>query len=617
MRRKRLLCSSARHRPLYVEQLESRRLLAANCFPFDTTEVAQVSTARLAQSSLSEQSVRSSGYTIESNKGVQEFYGSLSWFDRSDTFNFQVERDANVSIDLSGMRTDVDLYLTDNSGNLIARSTLGGRQSDSIDIDLVAGSYHIYVVAVGFWSTRYKLALSTTLVSHPPNSNDADALESSDQVAPLSDVSYFGGRHDWGLNSVGAPEAWAAGYTGDGVTVAVIDTGVDLDHPDLVSNLFVNPGEIAGNGIDDDGNGFIDDINGYDFAARDAIPNDTLGHGTHVAGIIAASNNGVGPTGVAHGAKILPVRVLGKDGVGSSIDVAAGIRYAADLGADIINLSLGGGYSRAIDSAVAYAESLGSLIVAAAGNESWNLPSYPARFSATDSNVISVGAHDASNRLAGFSNLVGRSNAVQVDAPGVNVFSTYVGGGYATLSGTSMAAPHIAALAAITLSANPSLTSTELRNLLTHGVTDQATRSDSIGQANTKLTVAYAAAGMTSINQRSSSSSVPPSDDPSVLARRYRYTTVTLVPVSISAPTSSRPINSIENDEIALSSSTELLRKNHESAGVMDVESQKTPPHLVDMLFAESDAERNDATENDLMLDLSGSLMLYNRLASY
>jgi subtilisin family serine protease len=134
--------------------------------------------------------------------------------------------------------------------------------------------------------------------------------------------------------------------------IAVIDTGVDLDHPDLVSSLFVNPGEIAGNNLDDDNNGFVDDVHGYDFANRDANPNDTNGHGTHVAGTIASSKNGVGATGVAPDAKILPIRVLGDDGSGISIDVAAGIRYAAQMGADIINLSLGGQYSSVIDAAI-------------------------------------------------------------------------------------------------------------------------------------------------------------------------------------------------------------------------------------------------------------------------
>ena len=217
-----------------------------------------------------------------------------------------------------------------------------------------------------------------------------------------------------------------------------------------------------------------------------------------MAGTIAAGLNGFGATGIAPDATIIPVRVLGADGTGSTNAVAAGIRYAADLGADIINLSLGGGYSRAIDSAIDYARSLGSFIVAAAGNESSSVPGFPARFSATDSNVLSVGAFNSSGAIAGFSNDVGSSGAVQIDAPGVGVFSTYVGGRYATLSGTSMASPHVAGVAALALSANPNLTPNELRSLLVGGATGQALGSDAIGQLNAATTVAFASRGLTS-----------------------------------------------------------------------------------------------------------------------
>ena len=141
------------------------------------------------------------------------------------------------------------------------------------------------------------------------------------------------GFANWGLNEVNAPEVWNNGYTGEGVTVAIVDTGIDLDHPDLVSNLWVNPGEIAGNGIDDDGNGFIDDIHGYDFNGNDANPNDFNGHGTHVAGTVASASNSYGSTGVAYDASIMAVQVLSASGSGSMFDVAAGIIYAVDNGA--------------------------------------------------------------------------------------------------------------------------------------------------------------------------------------------------------------------------------------------------------------------------------------------
>ena len=438
----------------------------------------------------------------------QSLQGRVSAFDQRDVFRFEISRPGAVEIDLGSLRRNADLFLADEQGNILETSQNRSRQNDSLDVFLDAGVYFAGVDSRSWWGTSYRLDISATLVdatNDPDPSNDSGS--NNDPAAPsgsgagnlpaaLTDVSYFGGSRDWNINAVNAPESWNAGYTGEGVVVAVVDTGVDLDHPDLAGSIFVNAGEIAGDGIDNDGNGYVDDVHGYDFAARDADPNDISGHGTHVAGTIAAANNGFGATGIAPGATILPVRVLGDNGSGSSNAVAAGIRYAADLGADIINLSLGGGYSRAIDTAIDYARGLGSLIVAAAGNESASVPGFPARFSASDSNVISVGAHSQSNRIAGFSNDVGNSGSVQIDAPGAGVYSTYVGGRYATLSGTSMASPHVAAVAALALSANPSLDPAQLRSLLVSGVIDAASGSDGLGRLNAATTVAYAAQGL-------------------------------------------------------------------------------------------------------------------------
>jgi subtilisin family serine protease len=179
--------------------------------------------------------------------------------------------------------------------------------------------------------------------------------------------------------------------------------------------------------------------------------------------------------------------------------VAAGIRYAAKLGADIINLSLGGGYSRTIEEAIDYARALGSLVVVAAGNESASMPSFPARFSATKDNVLSVGAINSTTGLAGFSNRVGASGAQQVDAPGAGIYSTWLNGAYATLSGTSMAAPHVAGLAALALSANQKLSAAQIRNLILGGAVERSTDSDSVGLAKVQTTVAYASAGLLSV----------------------------------------------------------------------------------------------------------------------
>ncbi len=496
---------------LSIERLEARSLLSADFCPHLAVSAEPATTSPLSTS----ESIRAIGAAdagssfttaadLGSIDGRKSVSGTLGWRDYVDMFRFTLEQDAQLTLDLSGRRQTANLYLFDSAGGWLASSAAAGIGSEQISISVPSGTYWIAAVSGSFLPNLYQLSVSARLESPPPAL--ADPLSPAENppatvvqpgpVTPLTEVPTFGGSREWGLNAIGAPEAWAAGYTGAGITVAVVDSGVDLDHPDLIHSLYVNRGEIAGNGIDDDRNGYVDDVQGYDFVDRDGVADDTNGHGTHVAGIIAAANNGFGATGVAPDATIIPVRVLDSNGSGWANDVAAGIRYAADLGADIINLSLGGGYSRVIESAVDYARSLGSLIVAAAGNEGAAVPGYPARFSETDSNVISVGAYSSSGAIAGFSNEVGNSQAVQVDAPGVGIFGTYRDGRYATLSGTSMAAPHIAGLAALALSSNPNLTSAQLRQLLVSGATGSARNSDSIGIASAKTTVAYAAAGM-------------------------------------------------------------------------------------------------------------------------
>lgn len=500
-------------RQLVVQRLEHRWMLAADCSAESMPAEGEIEQASVVRAS-------DAGSTLGTAFDLgtlsdRRLQGTLGLQDTVDVIGFDVANRSEFSASLSGFGGDVDLALIDRSGQLLGHSHNPLTSREQILATLEPGEYFVVAYTPRFtFGAFYTLNLEVDDAPSPapghvptapgPNEPDSSAPSPGNttppdaNVEPFPEVPYLGSQIDVHLNAVNAPEAFAQGYTGEGVTVAIVDSGVDLDHPDLVSNLFVNPGEIPGNGIDDDANGFVDDVNGYDFVDRDARPDDTNGHGTHVAGTVAAARNDFGTTGVAPNASILPVRVLGTDGSGSSFDVAAGIRYAADLGAQIINLSLGGGYSRSIEQAIQYAGRLGSIVIAAAGNESSSVPGFPARFSATQTHVLSVGAVNSSDTRAGFSNRVGSSGAVQIDAPGVGVYSTYPGGRYASLSGTSMAAPHVAGVAALALQANPNLTASQLRGLLVDGADAQARGSDAIGLVNAATTVAYAAAGLTS-----------------------------------------------------------------------------------------------------------------------
>ena len=235
----------------------------------------------------------------------------------------------------------------------------------------------------------------------------------------------------WGLNNAGdtdidAPEAWDITQGNINVVVALLDSGVDYRHPDLFNNMWINSGEIAGNGLDDDGNGKIDDVRGWDFVDDDNDPIDSDDHGTHVAGTIAAvGNNGTGITGVSWSAQIMPLRFLDAFGSGSVADAIEAIDYAIDKGVKIINASYGSyTFSTAERDAIARARNADILFVAAAGNENWNNDSatkhYPSSYDLT--NIIAVAATDQSDSRASFSNY--GATSVDVAAPGTSIFST-------------------------------------------------------------------------------------------------------------------------------------------------------------------------------------------------
>lgn len=322
-----------------------------------------------------------------------------------------------------------------------------------------------HFITVGFTEGRESSPIPYNSTSGFGLVNAAAATAAVTGQNTFSEVANLGGNN-WALDAIKVPETWSKGYTGQGIVVAVIDAGVDYKHSDLDGNIWVNPKEIPGNTKDDDGNGYIDDIRGWDFVSDDNDPMDLEGHGTHVAGTIAAENNGFGVTGVAPNAKIMPVRVLDASGNGSILDVAAGIRYAADNGAKVINLSLGGDINTPAEaSAIKYAAEKGAIVVSAAGNQSQQQPGFPARYATHFG--IAAGAVNRNNQMATFSDLAGKLPLDYLNAPGVNIYSTFLNNSYRSLSGTSMASPHIAGVVALVLSANPNLTPVQLERILT------------------------------------------------------------------------------------------------------------------------------------------------------
>ncbi|HJN67787.1 MAG TPA: S8 family serine peptidase, partial [Pirellulales bacterium] len=285
----------------------------------------------------------------------------------------------------------------------------------------------------------------------------------------------------WGLNNTGqtggvadadidATEAWDI-QTGNNVVVGIIDTGIDYTHPDLIDNMWVNPGEIASNGLDDDGNGYIDDVYGYDFAYGDSDPYDGHSHGTHVAGTIAASgNNGQGVVGVNWDAQLMALKFLSDSGSGSTMNAILAVDYATMMGVRVTNNSWGGGgYSQALYNAIAAAGAAESLFIAAAGNSSSNndaSPHYPSNYDLD--NVISVASTTHNDTLSSFSCY--GATTVDLGAPGSSIYSTVPGNSYASYSGTSMATPHVAGVAAMLLAENPSLTAAEVKAVILNSV---------------------------------------------------------------------------------------------------------------------------------------------------
>ncbi len=284
----------------------------------------------------------------------------------------------------------------------------------------------------------------------------------------------------WGMPKVSAPLAWDITTGSKDVVVAVIDTGMDMDHPDLLSNLWDNPSEVPGDHLDNDGNGYVDDINGWDFVSEDEDPDDADGHGTHCAGTVGAvGNNANQVVGVCWDVSLMPLRIGTSEGIFDS-DIVDGIRYAARNGAKVLSNSYGGeGFSQTVYDAVAFANDQGAIFVAAAGNDSSDndlLPQYPASYDLP--NVISVAASSDNDQLASFSNY--GATSVDLAAAGVDILSTYLNGQTESLQGTSMACPQVAGALGLLVSVDSSVTPAEAKQLVMASVDPVASLSGKV-----------------------------------------------------------------------------------------------------------------------------------------
>ncbi|RHW43597.1 peptidase S8 [Neobacillus notoginsengisoli] len=266
---------------------------------------------------------------------------------------------------------------------------------------------------------------------------------------PIPNDVFYREQYQWNLPAIGTENGWAISRGSKNITIALVDTGVDLDHPDLKNRI----------------------VRGYNVLKDNNDPNDDNGHGTHVAGIIASeTNNGRGVAGITWYNKIMPVKAMGKKGYGTTFDIAKGIYWATDNGAKVINLSLGNYQpSRALKEAIDYAYSRDVVLVAAAGNDHSRQRTYPASYP----QVLAVSAIDHEGALAEFSNY---GTYVDVAAPGVYIPSTYFKKQYAALSGTSMASPHVAGLAGLIRSENPKLSNRQVAKIIKRSAADSGIR---------------------------------------------------------------------------------------------------------------------------------------------
>jgi len=426
--------------------------------------------------------------------------------DRSDSLdvnfrNWKVSEGSALVPGRTGLSTAAAIQLV-QTRLAAARSRFPGRAARSASSTNATGAdfANVYRMKLGDNLDAERAAKELSKDPHieyaQPNYKIHSALIPNDPF--FSSSNSWGQGYDdiWAVKKIGAPTAWDT-TQGDAVIVAVVDTGADPTHPDLMANLWTNPREIPGNGIDDDNNGFVDDVRGWNFASGTNDPTDGNGHGTHVSGTIAAvGNNGQGIIGIAPKARILPVKGLDDTGSGSAASLASAIIYAAQNGADVINNSWGCSTAcpsnPVVESAVAQAHGLGATVVFAAGNSSADIANFSPQ---NQPDVIVVSASDQNDQRTSFSNF----GMVDVAAPGgapnvppptnepdFNILSLrsaicapnicqanwLVGTNLLRLAGTSMATPHVSGLAALIVKQNPSYSPEEVRQVIRKSAVD-------------------------------------------------------------------------------------------------------------------------------------------------
>jgi Zn-dependent metalloprotease/subtilisin family serine protease len=395
----------------------------------------------------------------------------------------------------SGMSALADPGLLDHIGVKQTRALAVARSPRSRQVAFTQRSIQLLKLAEG---GRQKVLDAIALLRNDANVAYAEPDYLVKAVRTPNDPSFglLYGMHNSGQNGgtvdadIDAPEAWDTHTGAKNVLIGIIDTGIDYLHPDLAANMWHNPGEVPGNGVDDDGNGFIDDVYGWDFAYDDSDPMDGHYHGTHCAGTIAgAGNNGTGVAGVMWNASLVAIKFLDDGGSGSISDAVDAVNYANAMDIQITSNSWGGGgFSQALMDAIA----AGGLFIAAAGNDGVNndtSPHYPSSY--TLNNIIAVAATDNNDARATFSCY--GPTSVDLAAPGVEVYSCAPGSSYQYLSGTSMATPHVSGAAGLVWSYNATLTALQVKQLLMDNV-DPISSMNGMVVSNGRLNVAKALA---------------------------------------------------------------------------------------------------------------------------